>query len=55
MIFDGENMKRILQCCGKEMEIKMDIGKFLEVHCSICNDTIYIKKPEMPKPQMLDD
>ena len=43
------------QCCGQEMKIRTDLGKFIEIYCNACGDTIYIKKQEVPKPQMLDD
>lgn len=36
------------------MDIRTDLGRFLEVSCQSCGDSIYIKK-ETPKPQMIDD
>ena len=43
------------RCCGQEMQAKLDLGKFWEVRCDTCNDVVYIKKSDIPKPQMLDD
>jgi hypothetical protein len=42
-------------CCGREMSIKTDLGKFLEVNCGICGDVIYIKKQDVSRPQLIDD
>ena len=43
------------QCCGHDMRIKTDLGKFLEVCCDVCSDVIYVRKQDASKPQMLDD
>ena len=43
------------KCCGREMNLRIDLGKFWEAQCDVCSDTIYIKKKEIPKPQMLSD
>jgi hypothetical protein len=46
---------KLPRCCGREMNIKVDLGKFWEVHCDVCNDVVYVKKSDFPRPQMLDD
>lgn len=43
------------QCCGHEMSVKLDLGRFIETSCDNCGDTVYIKKLEAPKPHMIDD
>lgn len=43
------------RCCGQEMKQVTDLGKFIEVQCGVCSDVVYIKKDEMPKPQLIDD
>jgi hypothetical protein len=48
-------LMKLPKCCGHPMKIKMDIGLFLEVQCDSCKDIVYVKKSEMPRPQMLDD
>lgn len=43
-------------CCGKEMKINMDLGRFLEVNCNKCGDVVYIKKVgETNRPILIDD
>jgi hypothetical protein len=42
-------------CCGRNMEPLLETTKFLEVHCSRCNDVVYVKKEKAEKPRMLDD
>ncbi len=46
---------KLPKCCGHEMSIRMDVGRFLEVQCSGCKDVVYVKKSEIPKPQLIDD
>ena len=46
---------RFPSCCGQPMKIKTDLGRFMEIHCEVCNDIIYLKKQDAAKPQMLDD
>lgn len=46
---------KLPKCCGREMNIKLDLGRFWEVHCDVCSDVVYVKKSEVPRPQMLDD
>jgi hypothetical protein len=48
-------MSKMPKCCGHEMKIKMDMGNFFEIQCEHCKDVVYIKKSEMPKPQLIDD
>lgn len=48
-------LMRLPRCCGHEMRVRMDVGRFLEVQCNDCRDVVYIKKSEVPKPQMIDD
>ena len=45
----------IPECCGRKMNIILDLGRFWEAHCNVCNEVVYIKKTEMPKPQMISD
>ncbi len=54
-VFEMMAQLKSLHCCGKKMSVLMDLGKFWEVHCNVCNDVIYVKKPLMAKPQMIDD
>ena len=42
-------------CCGKEMKISMEVGRFIETKCVNCGDIVYIKKYAQQKPVMLDD
>jgi ribosomal protein S27E len=42
-------------CCGKEMKVRMETGRFVEVKCDNCNDVVYVKKHIKQKPVMLDD
>lgn len=46
---------KLPKCCGRRMNITLDTGRFWEVACDICRDVVYVKKSDMPKPQMLDD
>ena len=46
---------RIPGCCGREMNVQMDLGRFWEAHCDVCGDVVYLKKTETPKPHMIDD
>ena len=46
---------KLPKCCGREMRIDADTGKFLEIVCVSCGDTVYVKKDDSKKPQMLDD
>ena len=49
-------MKKLPTCCGSEMKVSMELGRFLEVQCQKCGDVIYIKKYEAEnRPIMLDD
>lgn len=43
------------KCCGRLMNIRVDLGKFWEAQCDVCSDTIYVRKSGALKPQMLDD
>ena len=42
-------------CCGKEMKISMEVGRFIEAKCDECGDVVYVKKYAIQKPIMLDD
>ncbi len=42
-------------CCGKNMKVKLETFKFLEVVCEKCGDIVYLKKGAEYKPQLLDD
>jgi hypothetical protein len=37
------------------MKPVMETGKFLEAHCEVCGDVVYVKKESIVRPQMLDD
>lgn len=44
------------KCCGKEMKINLELGRFVEVQCSKCNDTVYMKvEGHLKKPVMISD
>ncbi|MBI4170592.1 MAG: hypothetical protein HY514_02775 [Candidatus Aenigmarchaeota archaeon] len=43
------------KCCGVEMGVNVETGKFVEVQCKMCGDVVFVKKGETNKPQMLDD
>ncbi len=43
------------KCCGAAMKISLELGRFLEVKCRKCSDTVYIKRYSDYKPVMLDD
>jgi len=47
--------KEIPECCGKIMKIRLESPLYYEAACPKCGDVIYLKKRDMPKPQMLDD
>lgn len=42
-------------CCGKEMKMTMEVGRFVEALCGECGDVVYVKKYVLQKPVMLDD
>ncbi len=42
-------------CCGKEMKISMEVGRFVEAKCSECGDVVYVKKYSAAKPILIDD
>ncbi len=42
-------------CCGETMKLHSDAGKFLELMCRVCGDTVYLKKGMAQKPRMIDD
>ena len=46
---------RIPKCCGREMETSVETGRFIEVRCNACGDTVFLKKEDVERPQMLDD
>lgn len=43
------------ECCGKEMSVKMESVKFLEMACGKCGDVVYVKKQTRQRPELLDD
>ena len=43
------------KCCGSDMSINVETGKFLEVQCRMCGDVVFVKKNDTNRPQMLDD
>ena len=46
---------KMLTCCGEKMRLGIETGKFDEFVCSMCGDTVYVKKPGAGRPQMIDD
>ena len=42
-------------CCGKEMKVSMEVGRFVEAVCGACGDVVYVKKYSSQKPVMIDD
>jgi hypothetical protein len=42
-------------CCGREMVPVYDTSKFVEAHCGLCGDVVYVKKESAQKPELLDD
>lgn len=48
-------MNDLPQCCGKEMDVKMETIKFLEIQCGRCGDVVYVKKAVKTRPELLDD
>jgi transcription elongation factor Elf1 len=43
------------RCCEKEMSSVYETSKFMEAHCGICGDVVYVKKEAVQKPELLDD
>ncbi len=52
--FKAINMKPP-SCCGGEMKMSMELGRFVEARCGKCGDTVYIKRMSKALPQMIDD
>ncbi len=48
-------MVEVPRCCGKEMKVMMETLRFIETICQTCGDTIYLKKEQGLRPQLLDD
>ena len=46
---------QIPKCCGKRMKINLETARFIEVWCDVCDDTVYIRKDEIQRPQLVDD
>ncbi len=42
-------------CCGREMKVQMEVGRFVETKCDECGDVVYVKKYSLQKPVMIDD
>ena len=49
------DMKRFPVCCGIEMAVDIETTTYLEVRCIKCGDTVYLKKENDTRPQMVDD
>jgi hypothetical protein len=49
-----ETLQRMPKCCGQDMGIRMNLGRFWEIQCRTCRDTAYVKKAEIPRPQVLE-
>jgi hypothetical protein len=43
------------RCCSREMRVVADNGKFFEAYCNNCRDVVYVRKPRVPKAQMMDE
>ena len=43
------------KCCGKTMKIVVETNTYYEVMCDVCKDTVFIKKDEIKKPELIDD
>jgi len=43
------------ECCGKEMSVRVETTKYVELECRTCRDVVYIKKDKVEKPRLLDD
>ena len=48
-------MDELPVCCGNKMSARLELGRFVEVHCSTCGDVVYVKKYAPQKPVLLDD
>lgn len=48
-------MSRLPSCCGSEMKVTLELGRFAEVQCGKCGDVVYIKKYSAQKPMLIDD
>jgi hypothetical protein len=59
--FGEESKKRVItmvevpNCCGKPMRVVVETGTYHEVQCDVCKDTVFLKKEEADKPQLIDD
>ncbi len=42
-------------CCGRKMEVSLDLGRFTEMQCHRCGDVIYMKKAHALKTVMIND
>ncbi len=42
-------------CCETEMNSVYETTKFMEAHCGVCGDVVYVKKEAAQKPQLIDD
>ena len=48
-------MRMLPRCCGFEMKVNMELGRFIEAKCDTCEDVVYVKRLSRALPQMLDD
>ncbi len=37
------------RCCGEEMKINTEVGRFVETRCIRCGDVVYIRNPFLPQ------
>lgn len=38
-----EQKQKLPLCCRQEMNVSLDLGRFLELKCGKCMDAIYVK------------
>ncbi len=48
-------MAKLPSCCGNEMRVTLELGRFVEVQCGKCGDVVYIKRYSTQKPVLIDD
>jgi DNA-directed RNA polymerase subunit RPC12/RpoP len=46
---------KLPECCGMEMLIATELGRFVEAKCQKCGDVIFVKSRAKMKPQLIDD
>ena len=51
----GEYFMKMPTCCDSEMRSEYETTKFMEAHCGVCGDVVFVKKESIQKPQLIDD